>query len=543
MLTSMRVLAIPFLVALCLAPAVLRAGEGADAVTARLPKESEFLVRLPSLDRLDAVGKEVLPLIRTFLPEAAASALDEMTLSELVVGQAGVDPRLLDRSKPIYLGRVGEGAVVLTTAAEGAVLEGDQEVAAGMVARIVDGILCVLPEGDAAELRGEPTALLDGDLAVHVYLGELVARHKDSIEDVLARGTEQAGAAPMPPGFEKIMPAIFEAVRGGIFGVASLDYALTWESETIWTEGRLRTLEGSGLRKFLARAGDPGDNPLIAYLPEDALMMMDFVVTPDWPGREMADFLTKALGEGAGQALLQMMGPSQLFWEVTTGRAAVSVSMAGLMGASSNMLYELKEGTDAAAVFAGFDVGELNKACETFGLPITYQLERAVATHGETELHQLSMQSSDPMLAMMLASSQTYFAAEGGHVFMVSSASPEQGIRDLIDRVRKGEKSENPHRKAMGRLGRKHNLGVTFNAGQLRMFAPMLMMVEPSVGQALAQLPEKLYISAAFTFEKGDLYWRGSWPAREIIEVVRNIQEGAASREETAPKPADEDFE
>ena len=539
----MRLLAIPFLVALCLAPALLFAGEGADAVTARLPKESEVLVRLPSLERLDAVGKEVVPLVRPFLPEALAAGLDEMTLSELVVGQAGVDPELLDRTKPIYLGRAGPGVVVMTSAAEGATLEGEREVAGGMIARILDGTLVVAPRGAADGSRGTPTALLDGDLAVHVYLGELVAKYKPDIERTLEQAKQQAGAVPMPPIFEKFLPAILQAVRGGVYGVESLDYAVTWEGEMLWTEGRLRTLKGSGLHKFLSRAGEPGDNPLVAYLPEDALLMMDFVVTPDWPGRELAAFLTNALGEGAGKAILQMMGPSQAFWSVTTGRAAMSVKMAGMMGASSDMLYELKEGADAAAILEGFDVDGLNAACETFGLPITYHLERAVAKHGETELHQLSMQSTDPMLAMMLASSQTYFAAESGHVFMVSSADPEQGIRDLIDRVRKGEKRANPHSEAMGRLGRKHNLGVTFNVGQLRMLAPLLLMVQPEAGKALAKLPEKLYISSALTFEEGSLRWRGSWPAKQIIDAVKTIREGAAEAEGPAPKPADEDFD
>ena len=47
----------------------------------------------------------------------------------------------------------------------------------------------------------------------------------------------------------------------------------------------------------------PGANPLVGYLPTDAMFVVDYVGNPDWPGRELTDFMKEAMGEEMGAVI------------------------------------------------------------------------------------------------------------------------------------------------------------------------------------------------------------------------------------------------
>ncbi|MHC4547547.1 MAG: hypothetical protein ACYTEZ_02125 [Planctomycetota bacterium] len=537
---------------LCLVPPVLRAEEEeaaprGDPVTAQVPRNSAFVLRVASLDRVDAVAKEIAPLLKAMGMAEEAAVAQAQAISGLFFQASGLDAATIDRSKPVYFALGGgDDPVFLFHAAAGASWEGTRELQKGHVAVLRgDAVVCTTPRLLDAEPRGTPTEFrADGDIVVHVYLGDLVERHKDAIEAQAAQAAMMAGAQPTLPDAVKAM--ILPLVSGAkdlIFAVDSLDYALTWKEGRLDSEGVLATKPRTGLRRFLQRAGAPGDGSnLVGYLPTDAFLYVDSVTNADWPLKEVKTLLDAAAGEGTGQALLQLAGASSAFAEHLTGRNASSVSLGGMMMmASTRSIAELKEGADFNALMENFDAEAANAALKKLGLPLSLNVEKAVAKHGETPLHRMTISSEDPNLAMMMSMMQTYIAAEGRHLLTVMSPTAEDDIRGLLDTVRQGQPAEHPHAKAMARLG-PHNIGFTFNAGAIKqMLMMMVWAMPPAAQQAVQNVPNDLFFSTAVTMNGGDLHWRGDWPVQEIAKIAQAIT--AAQEKKEKEEEEEEDFD
>jgi len=504
--------------------------------TVHVPKWSPICVRLSSLDRMDVVVKEALPLLKAIGLGQQVAPLEHMPASVLFFSMSGLDAATVDKSRPVYMGLAGEDdPVFVFHAAEGAAWEGDKALMGGFVGQLRGGaVVCGSPGAVKAETRGAPAKFLDGDVVVHVFLDEITTRYREQIEGGLAQAAMQAGGAPIPDAARALVLPVMGAVKDTIYGAQSFDYALSWKDVTLWSEGLLRTKEGSGLRKFFAGAGAPGDtSDLVAFLPKDGFVFTDGVVNPGWPMDQIGAMLDRALGEGKGKALLTIIDQSASLSPFLSGRHASCVALGGMMSMSVTTIGALKEGVDPKTVFANYSVEEANAAMAKVGFPLEMKLDKAIAKHGDTELHRLTMQSERPELAMALAMMQTYFAAEGGHFFMVMAPTAEDDLRTLIDQVRAGTRVEDhPHSKAMARLGRGRNMGITINVGAIKPMAMgMAMFMPPQAVQGIGKLPYELFLSTSITMHGGDLHWRGNWPVAEIAKVVAAFNPQPAAKE------------
>lgn len=502
-------------------------------LTACAPKGAPVLIRVAPPERIDAVGREVLPLIKSMLPPEGVALLEKAGLSAALLGQTDLDPASVDRTKPIYVAPVADGGVAIATTPDGGLTRSGS------------------PRAFELPQRGTATELLAGDVSLHFYAGEVTEQYKNEIEGVFQFAQMMARVNPMvPDSVRRIIPTVMDVARGGIHGIESIDYALTWKGGTIESEGRLTPKPDSGMRKLLARAGDPQDNGLAAYLPADAFVVADMAANADWPRKEAEDFFDKALGEGAGAAFSNFLAPDIGSWGVTTGRQAFATQIMGMQSFVTTAVHELRPGVEPAGVIGKFDVEQLNATLKKAEVPVTYKLTKDVAKHGETALHRIEMESEDPVIGMMAAMMQIYVAAENGLLFVVSSPTAEEDMKALLDRARKGPNADHPHLEAMGRLGRKRNFGVSFNLGSLKQFAPLAAaFVNKEAAAALGNLPDSLLISTAVSVHDGVVHWRGDWPAKQMIEIAAAMtQTLPAPGEATPPKkkgeqPGDEDFD
>ncbi|MHC4161195.1 MAG: hypothetical protein ACYSUM_03555 [Planctomycetota bacterium] len=553
---------------LCLVPPIARAEEptpapppaaAGDAVTAQVPKWSPFVLRISSLERVDAVAKQVIPVLKSFGFEQQVAPIEMLGASGFLFQMSGLDAALVDQSKPIYVALAADEAphLILHPAA-GASWEGVKELQHDMAAELRGGaIVCTRrrvdlagdgPNTRDAETRGTPTAIaLEGDVVVHVYLGDLVEGHKERIEQKAAEAVMQAGANPMLPDAAKaLMLPVVSGVKDAIFSLESFEYAVTLKADRIESEGLLRAKPDSNLRALFQRAGAPGrTDVLMGYLPKDGILYSDSVVESSWPGKELATVVDQAVGEGTGQALSSLLGASAMFADQLTGRSATAVSMGGMMmGVNVCSIAEIKEGADLNAIIEKLDLTASNEALKKVGIPLSSTIQKSIATHGETTLHRISQQSENPMLAMQLAMMQTYLAVEGSYLVTVSSPTAEDDIRGLLDKVRTGKPDEqHPHSQAMARLGRAHNVGFTVNAGALKPMGMMLgmFMPVPGIQDVVNNLPDELYFSTAVTFSGGDIHWRGDWPSREIAKMAQAIHAAEAERQKELEDPEEEE--
>ncbi len=530
----MRTLFLPlFLAFLALAA---RAQEGTD-VTAQLPRGTPVSVRIASFDRVDAVVKEWLPMLEALGLGDDIAELRQMPASSYLFAKSGLNADIVDRTKPIYLGVVeGDDALVVLHPAAGAAWEGKKELREGAFAVLRGGAIVV---GEPAlldiEARGAPTTFrVDGDAVLHVYLGDLVAEHRNDIEKAATEAAMGiAAAGDIPENARALILPIVTSLKNGVQSLEAFDYGVTWTGERVESEGFVSIAEGSGLRNLLKRAGEPGSTDLVAYLPREAFMTMTACMNADWPGREMKELLEKAGGAELATALLQLFSMGSAFSENLTGRGASAVNLQ-MMAGNVVALYELKPGVDPKTMFDGFDAAKVSTALKTIGFPIAYKFEKAVAKHGETDLHRFGMTSDDPMLAMYFASMQGCMAAENGVLFMAMSPTADDDLKTLLDKVRRGEKlPDHPHAQAMARLGRGHNIGFTVNFGALKSMLLMFGGMMPPEMRPVAQaIPEVLPFSTAITFPDGNIRWRGDWPAKEIAKIA-----GTVARP-TPPAPA-----
>jgi hypothetical protein len=519
----MRNLRVPLLLALFALAA--RAQEGA---TAQLPKGSPVAVRIASLDRVDALVKDALPMLKALGLGDDVAELEQMPASNWIFVKSGLSPDLVDRTKPIYLGLVDEDEpIVVLHPAAGATWEGKKELREDGFAVLRGGAVVVGKAGRIdAEPRGTPTTFrVEGDVVLHVYLADLIAEHKDEIEQnatEAAMGVAAAGAVP-EQARALILPVV-TAFKDGVLSLEAFDYGVTWTGERLESEGFVTIREGSGLRTLLKRAGEPGATDLVRYLPADAFMTITTCMNPDWPVKEMRELLEKAGGGAVANAVLQILSFGSGFSDHLTGRGATAVSMQ-MMAGSSVALFELKPGTDTAKLFDSFDPAKANEALKSIGIPIGYTFKKGAAKHGETDLHEFTMTSDNPMLAMSFAGMPGCMAARDGILFVAMAPMAQGDVAALLDKVQRGEKAaDHPHAAAMARLGRGCNVGFTLNLGALK---PMMLMfggmMPPEARQIVQNIPANLPFSTAITFPDGNIRWRGDWPVKEVVKIAEAI--------------------
>ena len=542
---------------LCLVPPIARAEEPApapaaagDAVTAQVPKRSPFVLRISSLERVDAMAKQVTPVLKSFGLEREMAPIELLGASGFLFQMSGLDAALVDRSKPIYVALAGkEDPHLILHPAAGASWEGEKELQHGMAAALRGGaIVCRGPRGRDAEARGTPTSIaLEGDLVVHVYLGDLVAGKKEEIEQGAAQAVMEAGASPMLPDAAKaLMLPVVSGLKDAVFSLESFEYAVTLKEDRIESEGLLKAKPRSNLRELFQRAGAPGrTDDLMGYLPKNGVLYADSVVESSWPGQEVATLVDQAVGEGTGQALSSILGATAMFADHLSGRSATAVSIGGMMmGVNACTIAEVKEGVDLNAIIEKLDLTAANEALNKVGIPLSSTIQKSIAKHGETTLHRMSQQSENPILAMQLAMMQTYLAVEGPYLVTVTSPTAEDDIRGLLDKIRTGKPDDqHPHTLAMARLGRAHNVGFTLNVGALKPMAMMLPMFLPIPGvqDVVNHLPDELSFSTAIDFSGGDLHWRGDWPSKKIVKMAQALRAAEVEREKERAAPAEEE--
>jgi len=541
----MRIVTPLVLATLCLAPSFVRA-EGDEGLTARVPKQSPICLRVASLKRIDALAQEIVPLIKAIDP-SAVGPLAEAAPSDLLIGMMGLKPEQLDANAPMILGLAYGQPLILMPAPEGATLPEPVTLPTGMQLSLDGGVYRMVPAGidlSAVQTREGPTSMLAGDVSVHVYLDELVERNRQQIEGMLGLGAmqaqQQAGGIEL---MAKLAQPFMKVAMKAVDGVKSFDYALTWEDGLILSEGQLATRKDSAFAAFLNRMGAPGGNGLAGYLPRNTFMVVDIVGNPDFPMKEMSSWLTESLGEGAGEAIAQLMSMATPLVESMSGKQVMGVQLQGMMGFTMSQIAELKEGVDPATLFDSYDTDKVNAALETLGLPLTYKFIKAVDKHGDTPLHQLIMQSSDPNMTMMTAMMQVFMAAENGHLFIVTGPTAMTDLRDLLDRVRAGQPIEHPHLAAMQRLGRERNLGLSINVGGFKAMAGMFAMMDPDFAKVVNEIPDELYFSTSMAVHDGTMHWRGDWPASKLAKIaaaIRSVENGGAGGEEQPEEPEPE---
>ncbi len=524
------------------------AQDGAD-VTAQLPKGSPVSVRIASFDRVDAIVKDWIPLLEALGLGEDVAELKQMPASNYLFAKSGLNAEIVDRTKPIYLGIVeGDDGLVVLHPAAGAAWDGKKELREGAFAVLRGGAI-VVGEGALleAEPRGTPTTFrVEGDAVLHLYLGELVAKHRNDIEQMATEAAMGiAAAGDIPENARALILPIVTSIKNGVQSLEALDYGVTWTGERVETEGFVSIAEGSGLRNLLKRAGEPGSTDLVAYLPREAFMTATACMNPDWPAKEMKEMLEKAGGADVATALLQLLSMGSMFGESLTGRGATAVNMS-FMGGNVVALYEMKPDADPKKFFDGFDTTKTNEAFKTIGIPLSYTFEKSVAKHGETDIHRFGMTSDNPQLAVAFASMQGCMAAENGVLFMVMAPMAQEDLKALLDKVRRGEKlPDHPHAQAMARLGRGHNIGFTINLGALRQMLQMFAgMMPPEARQIMQAIPEVLPFSTAVTFPDGNIRWRGDWPAKEIAKIAGTVAKPTPPAPvPTAPEDEGEKFD
>jgi len=498
-----------------------------DDPTLAIPKNHSVVIRLPSPERMDAIGKQLHPSLVGLVPAEVAALLEKGGLSGLLLAKSGLAGKEIDRNKPIYVVPTSGGTVAIASNPQ-------------------KGIVATGPAGAMqAEKRTAPTRLLEGDVALHFYASETTATYKPQIDQILQMAPMFANMSPipLPDAVKLLIPPIVDLAGGAIYGVESIDYSLTLRGDWIESRGRVATKPDSAFRKALARAGKAGDHSLAGLLPKDALMYADTGLTPDWPSKELADFFEKKLGgNGIGIAVGNLMGPDFGSWGITTGRSATAVQLVGMQSGVSLAVHELMPGMDDSTVVAKFKTDKLNELLKKHNMPMVYKLTPEAAKHGETKIHRLDAEITDPMLAMLNKGAYLSFAVEGSYLVMVGSANAMEDIKAQIDRVRAGPVADHPHLKAMARLGRTRHVGITFNVGALKPLAPLLAFAAPEAAQMLGALPDSMLLSTSVTIAEGAVTWRGDWPTAEIIRIIKAVQRLEAGGEGAKPPP-DEDFD
>jgi len=525
---------LPILLALALGRVSVAEAPAADAAAALAPADTFLLMRLPSLERMDALGNEFKSVWLSLVPKGERDALKDTPISTLLLGEMGVPAGApVVRNRPLYLafGELHDDPIFFLPAEAGKEFA-ECDARHRAVARLREGFLCVGRKDHLdAPARGKPATLLAGDVSAHFFISELVARHKEELNKAFAGA--QAELPPLPAMFQPLAAALIGVARDATFGVDTAGYALTWTGERLESEGLITSLEGSRVAAFLSRVAPAEANDLAAFLPKNALFVGDSSGTANWFSTEIGKLVGSTLGEGAGEVIGQLLGGAVLPPDMLTGRTASSMSLEG-MAASGVGLVELKDGAKAKEALKAFDPTKANETFKKLQIPVSIVFEPSVATHGETEIHRLRIQLDDPQMAMMAQfMPQSYFAIEGSMMVLSQSALGDAELKAMIDLVRAGTKAaDHPHIAAMNRLGRKRHIGLTINVGIVKQFAFFLAMQSPEAFRAVSAIPDTMLMSTAIVMEGGALHWRGDWPLKEIGQIIQTVAAGEESADE-----------
>jgi len=505
------------LLLLVLLSAAAAAGEPvAEPATRHLPADARVVVRFASLDRLDAVGRRLAPIVDARRPLSAA-VLPRST-AELPI----------DRTRPAYCSLGERGVVWHFHAREGTVWPAPRKLIAWKdSAELRDGILHVADESARLDgpRRGEPLPMLDSDASVVVDAAALVAKYGPEMEKTL-REIDKLDTRKFPVTravlhFGRALLALF---LEGLRGVDTVHYGLTWSDGRLLSEGWLRTRPRSSLRAFLSRAKEAKPHDLAGYLPRRSFWTVDACGLGSWLDEEVAAFLDTSFGEGAGKDLLLLLAPSFALGEHLNGRGAGAIGVTGMMSFSMRSIWEVRPDAPIDAAIRAFDAARINRRLKELGLPATVRCELAVDTDGETKIHRVTYATAEPRAAMFAAQMQTCFAVEGGYLLTAQSMDAMNELRSLIARVRRGKPGRTPHLDAMQRLGPGRHEGLTVNLGAVKPLAGMAAWAVPGVLKIAQAFPDELYLSTALTVRNGHVHLRGDWPATELLGIVEKLR-------------------
>ncbi len=527
---------------LCLLPAAIRAESAVD-LTQLFPQDAHFTFRIKSLDRLDAITREMIPLLRQLGATEEADMLGKAPLSTIAGAESGINLEWLDRKKPVYMvaadPRKGEVMVVANTAA-GVTWEGEKELKNGAVAvQRGSTMMAGLPPSLQLAPSNKPTKMLEGDLVFHAYAANLNRIYKEQIDAGFAMGTMRAAGMPLPPVAQKMIAPIMKSIQGAVQATTSIGYALTWKGDHALGHGLIATDPASNFHAMLKKSGPAGASQLARYLPGDAIFMFDLHAAPGWPLADVGAAAGGEAGQGKlGAAILRLLSLSSAFSESLTGESAGSLAMAGMMGANITSIAKLKQGVDVSKMFDKLDVAAMNKEFADLNIPLTFEFKKNILKHGEINMHQLVMQSNHPNIAMVAGMMQHYIAAGHGHLIAVMSPTGADDVRTLLDRISAGKARDSLHLKQMDRFGRARTMGLTLNVSALKQVLMTFAMMAPEMAKLANAIPDDLAVSTAVTTSNGNIEWKGNWPLGKFAAIAEVMNGGGAK-----PKSDDEEFD
>ena len=504
--------------------AAARAGEPvADPATCGLPCDAYAVVRLASPQRLDAIGRDLQPLLDL--------AGESRALGDVLLPLVNAARLPVDRSQPVYVAFGPSGTVSLLKALPGTAPEDVRAAPGARIAPVLldSGWITVRePAGGDRRFatnfsRGVP--LLEGDASVCVLMGTVLDRHRARLEEALARVTQAEELAPgagvtIPRSVTRLLRVVAAKTLEGVLGVENIHYALTWRDGRLESEAWIRSREGSSLRRWLARYGDAKPGSPMGFLPQRAFWMVESSGSTASLDADVEALLDEAFGAGAGRALLLLLSPSYALHEHLTGRAAGVVVVQGMMAAAMRSLHEVKPEAPIEAAIRAIDTEKVNGLLAGIEIPLTVELQRAAGRLGDTEYHRLRYRSSNPQWMMFVAQMDTCFAVHGRYLLVAQSATSETDLRALLDRVRSGTPAEHPHDAAMARLMPDRLEGLSINLGTLKPVLGLVAMTAPEAAPYVRAFPDDLYLSTALAVRDGHIHLRGDWPLKEVVEYA-----------------------
>jgi hypothetical protein len=435
--------------------------------------------------------------------------------------------------KPVYfaVGAAGE-ITTLVGAKAGVTAEevGKLSRKPGVFTLLPDAWIRHSPHAKAAEAAA-PVALLPGDVSLRANVGALVEKNRAKIDEAFAKldeinnMAEEMGTLMTRPAM-KFVKILAGRVLKAATDFDDVHYALTWRDGRLESEGWIRTLERSELRKWLEARKGTKPNDLIGLLPDRAFYMVDSAGTASALDGDVAALLDEAFGEG-GRWFLLLLSPSFALHEHLTGQAAGVVTVQGMMALGMRSIHEVKPGAKIAEAIAALDPAKLNA---NLGGMLEIRIEKGFAKSGETPMHRMTFSCPIPEAAMMVGQMTTCFAVEGGYLLVTQSARAENDLRALILAIRSPEKKLHPHSKAMERLMPDRHEGLSINLGSLKPLLGMAAMFMPEAAQFLNAVPDDIWLSTALAVRDGNVHVRGDWPLKEVLDFAAKAKAMADER-------------
>ncbi|MHC4958087.1 MAG: hypothetical protein ACYTGN_06890 [Planctomycetota bacterium] len=489
-----------------------------DPLTAKLPASALEVVRLPSLERLDAIAAKDLRDLVAVLP--GEGDLLKGKASKLLLSSIGATPEMgVDRTRPLYVVFVDGDPVFALPAGPASVLVAERALDDGRVAVPRDGLILIGPKGRVAgKARGAPLAMAAGDVAIHLALGERIAANRKDIDEFL---DDLDIKDDVDARFHGLIDRLTKLAKDALADIESLDYALVLKDGRLESTGWLKPRARSGLSRFLAGAGPPRKNDLAGRLADRFFVASDSALAPAWPVADLKAVVDAELGAGASAMLLPFLGPAAVCAETMTGRNAGVANLIGLGGSRTIALFELKDPDGARKALKGIDGAAINKQLADLGIPMSFQYQRAASKHGEIELHRLSYRfKTDQAMLAMLASTQSYLAVQGNYLVMATSVTAERDLKAFLDKLKEDKPAEHPHLAAMKLLGGERNYGFTFDLGALKPFFGFAVMAEKDLLPIMQAIPARMLMSTSVMIGADGIRWRGDWPLKEGIAIT-----------------------